>query len=169
MVKIRLTALLAALSLALFVPGANAGEGVAGGLGRAFTAGEIIGVHVKNPQGEMLGRITDLVMDEQGRVALVILSHGGFLHINEKETAIPLNALRYDQPDNRIILAISREKLAAAPAFKRDALDRERAENLYRYFGQRPYWSEGGEVFKGVDEPLQEEPMTEPFSIPIGP
>ncbi|HXZ38279.1 MAG TPA: PRC-barrel domain-containing protein, partial [Thermodesulfobacteriota bacterium] len=112
MVKIRLTALLAALSLALFVPGANAAEGVAGGLGRAFTAGEIIGVHVKNPQGEMLGRITDLVMDEQGRVALVILSHGGFLHINEKETAIPLNALRYDQPDNRIILDISREKLA---------------------------------------------------------
>ena len=169
MVKFQSTALVAALSLALFVAGANAGEGMAGGLGRAFTGDEIIGVHVKNSQGEILGRISDLVVDEQGRVALVILSHGGFLRINEKETAIPFSALRYDQVDNRLFLDISKERLAAAPPFKRSDLDQNRAEYVYRYFGQQPYWSEGGELFKGVDEPLEEEPMMEPFSPSMGP
>jgi sporulation protein YlmC with PRC-barrel domain len=142
---------------------------MAGGLGRGFTADEIIGVHVKNHQGEILGRISNLVLDEQGKVALVILSHGGFLRINEKETAIPFSALTYEPADNRLVLDISKEKLAAAPTFKKSELDQKRAEYLYRYFGQQPYWSEGGEIFKGVDEPLQEEPMMEPLSPPIGP
>ena len=169
MVKFQLLLLVAALSLTLFAAGANAGEQMAGGPGRAFTVDEMMGVHVKNPQGETLGRISDLVVDDQGRIALVILSHGGFLRINETDTAIPFTALKYDQAGNHLLLDISKEKLAAAPVFNRKDFDQKRAESLYRYFGQQPYWSDGGDPFKGVDEPLEEEPMMEPMSPPIGP
>ena len=164
MVKISLIALIAGLSLALATAGANAAEQMASGMGRAFGANEIILVSVKNLQGEELGRITDLVVDSEGKVALAVLSHGGFLRINEKKTAIPFSPLRYDQTSNRLTLDISKEKLAVAPVFKMsDLLDPKKAENLYRYFGQQPYWSEEGEVFRGIDEPLEEMPEAEPF------
>ncbi len=57
---------------------------MASGMGRAFGANEIIGVHVKNPRGDVLGRIIDLVVDSEGTIALAVLSHGGFLRIHEK-------------------------------------------------------------------------------------
>lgn len=104
----------------------------------------------------MLGRISDLIVDSQGRVDLIVLSHGGFLRIGEKETAVPFSALRYDQTDKRLILDISKEQLASAPAFKMTDLSaQKRAEDIYRYFGQQPYWSEGEELFKGIDETLE--------------
>lgn len=167
MVKISLIALIAALSLILATAGANAAEQMASGLRRAFGVNEISGVSVKNLRGEELGRITDLVVDSEGKVALIVLSHGGFLRFNEKRTAIPFSALRYDQTANRLLLDISKEKLALAPAFKMsDLLDPKRAENFYRYFGQQPYWSEEGETFKGVDEPLEEEQPPLPYIEP---
>ena len=82
MLKFSLTALIAVLSLILVSASANAAEQMASGMGRAFGANEILGVYVQNPQGEVLGRITNLVVDSEGRIALVILSHGGFLRIN---------------------------------------------------------------------------------------
>jgi len=163
MVKFSLTVLMAALSLALIMASANATEQMAGGMGRAFGANEIIGVYVKNQQGEELGKITDLVVDSEGRIALVILSHGGFWGIHEKETAIPFKSLRYDQAAKQVVLDISKEQLAAAPTFKMsDLSDQKRAENVYRYFGQQPYWSEGEALFKGANEPLEEVRTVQP-------
>ncbi len=163
MLKFSLTMLMAALSLALIAASANAAEQMAGGLGRAFGANEIIGVHVQNHGGERLGKITDLVVDTEGRIALVILSHGGFLGIHEKETAIPFRSLQYDQAAKQVILDITKEELAAAPTFKMsDLSDQKRAENVYRYFGQQPYWSEGEALFKGANEPLEEVQTVKP-------
>ena len=158
MVKFSLTVLMAALGMAFIVASANGAEQMAGGMGRAFGANEMIGVYVQNHHGERLGKITDLVVDTEGRIALVILSHGGFWGIYEKETAIPFKSLRYDQAAKQVVLDISKEELAAAPTFRMsDLSDRKRAENVYRYFGQQPYWSEGEYLFKGADEPLEEE------------
>ncbi len=43
------------------------------------------------------------------------------------------------------------------------------AEDFYRYFGQQPYWSEEGGLFKGINEPLEEVP-TESAPFPyVGP
>jgi sporulation protein YlmC with PRC-barrel domain len=163
MVKFSLTVLIVALSLAFIVASVNAAEQMAGGLGRAFGANEIIGIYVENHSGERLGKITDLVADSEGRIALVILSHGGFWGIHEKETAIPFGALRYDQAAKQVVLDISKEELAAAPTFKMsDLSDQKLAESVYRYFGQQPYWSEGEALFKGADEPLEEVRTVQP-------
>ena len=48
---------------------------------------------------------------------MIVLSHGGFLRIGEKETAVLFSALRYDQTDKRLLLDIGKEKLAGAPTF----------------------------------------------------
>ncbi len=161
--KSRLGVYIVVLGLALFVSSANAADQVASGMNRAFAVNEMIGVHIQNPQGDVLGRITDLVVDSEGRVALVVLSQGGFLQINEKETAIPFSVLKYDPIAKHLVVDISKERLKAAPAFKMGDLSAQKGvENIYGYFGQRPYWTEEGELFRGVNEPLEEVPQVAP-------
>ena len=156
MMKFTLAVLIGALGLALVVTNADSAEQMPSGMGRAFATNDILGVHVMSPQGEILGRISDLIVDSQGRVDLIVLSHGGFLRIGEKETAVPFSALRYDQTHKSLTLDISKDELAGAPTFKMtDLSDQKRAEDIYRYFGQQSYWSEGEDRFKGIDEPLE--------------
>jgi sporulation protein YlmC with PRC-barrel domain len=166
MAKLNMALLIVALGLALVVTNAYSEEQMGTNMGRAFAASEILGVHVRNPQGQILGRISDLIVDSQGSVDLVVLSHGGFLRIGEKETAVPFSALRYDRTDRRLILDVSREKLAAAPAFKKSELSDPRAEDIYRYFGLEPSWSEEEGLFRGLDEPLEAPAEMQP--LPYG-
>ncbi len=109
---------------------------------RPYEASEILGTHMMNRQGEDLGRISNLVLDTRGRVSFVILAHGGFLRIGEKLTPVPFGALSYDT-EKHLVLDITREKLESAPVFSRKTLgDLQWAKEVYRYFGQQPYWTE---------------------------
>lgn len=92
-------------------------------------------IEVKNFQGEKLGEIGDFVMDSQGRIPFVMLSHGG------KMIVIPYSALSIG--GNSFVLDASEEKLASAPAIgeKESSIDQAKAEEIYRYFGQNPYWT----------------------------
>jgi len=94
-------------------------------------------IEVKNLQGERLGEIGDFLMDSGGRIPFVILSHEG------KMITIPYRALAAE--GNFFVLDASEKKLAAAPAIdpKEDSIDQAKAEEIYRYFGQSPYWTAG--------------------------
>ncbi len=93
-------------------------------------------VEVKNLQGQRLGEIDDLVIDSQGRVPFVMLSHGG------KTVLMPYSALSIGR--NYFVLDASEEKLASAPAVgeKEESIDQAKAAEIYRYFGQAPYRTE---------------------------
>jgi PRC-barrel domain len=93
-------------------------------------------IEVKNLQGERLGEIGDLVIDSQGRIPFVMLSHGG------KTVLIPYSALSIER--NYFVLDANEEKLASAPAVgeKEESIDQAKAAEIYRYFGQAPYWTE---------------------------
>ncbi len=55
-----------------------------------WKASDIVGMNVKNTQGEDLGSIKDLVVDpSRARVTYAILSHGGWAGIGDKLFAIP--------------------------------------------------------------------------------
>lgn len=158
MAKINMIVLATIFSFGLLVANAYAAEQMDMGLGRPYGVSEMVGINVKNPQGDDLGRITDFVIDSQGQVAFAILSHGGFLRIGEKSVAIPFSALTYDRMGRHFVLDISKEKLASAPGFTlRDLYNEKWAGDDYRYFGLQPYWTEGGLVQPGIEAP--KEPM----------
>jgi hypothetical protein len=102
-----------------------------------------IGKDVKNPEGEDLGKIDEFVRDEGGEVSLAIISHGGFLGMGDKKVAVPYNALSFNEGEDHAILDVTEEQLANAPAIgeNEDPADREFAEEVHRYFGERPRWS----------------------------
>ncbi len=81
---------------------------------------------VYTPDGQGLGEIDDVLIDQSGRVVAVIIEVGGFLGIREKRIAVPMGALEFqkpaattDNPDNtRIILRLGKAELESAPAFR---------------------------------------------------
>ena len=100
---------------------------------------------VRNPQGEDLGTIKDVVIDtSEGCIAYAVLSFGGFMGLGDKLFAIPWEALRYNATDDTFVLDIPRERLENAPGFDKDnwptTAEREWLTGMYSHYGYTPYW-----------------------------
>jgi sporulation protein YlmC with PRC-barrel domain len=106
----------------------------------------LIGKDVKNPQGEKLGEVKNFVHDSSGEISLAVISHGGFMGIGKKDVAVPYSALTFNEGENHFVLNATKDQLAGAPAIMGDQnlSDRTFAEEVYRYFGERPYWTDEG-------------------------
>jgi len=104
---------------------------------------EILGATVKNPQGEDLGTITDVVTGPEGRVAFAVLSYW-ISDDTQERVAVPLGALSCEEQS--CVLKASKDTLESAPTFVSDddLAERKLAEGIYRYFGVPPYWTEEG-------------------------
>lgn len=87
--------------------------------GRQFVcAAEMRGTKVVNPQGEDLGKITDLVVDrERGSTPYAVVSFGGVLGMGRDSVAVPMRAISHDDRTGNCMLAASKEQLEKAPDF----------------------------------------------------
>ncbi len=87
-----------------------------------LTASSIIGDNIFNPAGETLGKIKDIMIDiTQARVAYVIIEFWGFLRINQKLFAVPLQALQVaKEHKNAFILDETKESLKSYPGFDKE-------------------------------------------------
>lgn len=106
-----------------------------------YDVNRLIGTQVKTSDGEGLGSINDFVFDQGGRVIFAVLDHDG------KFVAIPFSALSISgatPEEAKVVLNADKQKLDGAPEFDRTKAmtDRGWAANVYRYFGQQPYWTE---------------------------
>jgi PRC-barrel domain len=112
-----------------------------------------IGKEVKNMEGEDLGTVKEFVKDSDGRVSFAILSTGGFMGLGDKKVAIPYSALTFNTKEDHYTTSISKDQLANAPTFENEAelRDRSFADEVYRHFGQRPYWSEESKGAPGFE------------------
>jgi hypothetical protein len=57
-----------------------------------ISADGLINKSVKNAANEQVGNINDLLIDNSGKIAAVIVGVGGFLGIGQKDVALPLTA-----------------------------------------------------------------------------
>jgi len=124
---------------------------------RIVKLSDLLGKDVKNASGEEFGEIKDIVLDPRGgRVSYFVLSSGGLLTKN-KLFAIPWESLKVNRNENKAecVIAVPKEKFDKAPEFQ----DSEWAKmsdpvwvnQLYTYYGVRPYWSSTAEA--GSDRP----------------
>lgn len=117
----------------------------AGRLNGAAKASDVIGMEVKNYQGEKLGKVDDLAINvESGRIVQVIMSTGGFIGIGDTLHAVPPAALHHDVANKVIHLDADKEKLKAAPKFEiskwDECCDTNHVAEVYRYYGERAYF-----------------------------
>ena len=163
MKKVR-NAMVAALAFFFLAGTAFAAEEMANGWGKTFSLGQIIGMAMRTPQGQELARVDDIVVDSQGKAVFAVITHGGFMGMGGKQVAVPFGALNFDKTERHLVLDATPEKLDAAPAFRMSDISNEKwAEDVYRYFGQQPYWTTEGAMMEegmGVShERMKEEPM----------
>jgi sporulation protein YlmC with PRC-barrel domain len=91
---------------------------------QTFRASKLDGMNVRNMEGEVLGSVSDLVVDvKTGKVQYVAMSVGDFLGLGGKLLAVPFAEFKFDhgQDEQFFVLDMSKEKIAAAPGFDKDA------------------------------------------------
>ncbi|HEX6001209.1 MAG TPA: PRC-barrel domain-containing protein [Hyphomicrobiaceae bacterium] len=90
-------------------------------------ASQLIGTSVKNPAGETIGDINEVVIGKDGKVAAVVVGVGGFLGIGEHEVAVRLESLQLTHGTDQgttATLNATKEALKSAPEWKWSADDR---------------------------------------------
>jgi len=120
---------------------------------------KVIGADVENSQGKDLGDIEDVVVDSAGRIRYAVLGFGGFLGMGEKYFAVPWEALKPvagQKPADRekYILDMDQERLKNAPGFDKNnwpnMADRSWGEQIYAYYGVKPYWEQREASMQGA-------------------
>src|SRR3954468_5368418 len=89
----------------------------------AIRAKKVLGTNVKNPSGEKIGEIEDVVLDKQSNnILFAVVGFGGFLGMAEKYHPIPWSALDYDENEDSYVVTYTKDQLKAAPAGSIDEL-----------------------------------------------
>jgi putative membrane protein len=85
-----------------------------------WTAEALIGRTVENSNGDNLGEINNVIINEKGNVVAAVIGVGGFLGIGEKNVAVPFDALDFRTLDPAERRADTRDEKAEQ---KRDAAE----------------------------------------------
>jgi sporulation protein YlmC with PRC-barrel domain len=92
------------------------------GTSKEVYTSDLIGATVKNPEGESLGSIRELVLDPQdAKIKNAVVSMGGLLGIGSKTVAIPWNELTLQSDGRAVVIAMGKEELQNAPEWKKPA------------------------------------------------
>jgi sporulation protein YlmC with PRC-barrel domain len=79
-------------------------------------ASKVIGAAVVNDANETVGKVDDVILDDD-RTSYVVLSVGGFLGVGNKLVALPYEAIR--KTDDKLIMpGATKDALKALPEFK---------------------------------------------------
>jgi sporulation protein YlmC with PRC-barrel domain len=96
----------------------------------------LIGSKVVGADGQTIGKVDDLLLDRDQKLAGVVVSVGGFLGVGSKSVALPPDRVDISQAygDERVVkIQATKEELIAAPAFKtRETLKAEADEQAAR-------------------------------------
>lgn len=113
----------------------------------AYKVTGLIGTQVENPLGDVVGSIQDFVIDSNGHVEFVILSHDFYWEYVPRPSqtvVVPFSEMTVGPNKKISVLKFSAWRLDFAPIFEKSEISHRRwAESAYRYFGLQLYWTEG--------------------------
>jgi len=86
-----------------------------------WRASKLLGEEIYNAENQNIGEIEDLILDNSGRVASVLVGVGGFLGIGDKKVALAFDQLMLRRDDNGDLMVkskVSKQTLESAPEYK---------------------------------------------------
>lgn len=108
--------------------------------GELRSTAEIIGLSVAAKDGETIGRVEDLIVDELWAIRYLLLNIE-FQREDRKHLLSPLWIEDSDWAESKFFTSLSRENIQSAPIFKPEqTIKRDYEENLYHHYGVKPYW-----------------------------
>lgn len=105
---------------------------------------DIRGRKVKDKAGNEVGRVDDLLIDdEEHKVRFLRVEHGGILGFGETKSFIPVDAITRITADE-VFIDHSREHVASAPRYDPELVqDRRYYGSIYDHYGYAPFWGMG--------------------------
>jgi sporulation protein YlmC with PRC-barrel domain len=91
------------------------GTGAAVAPATAVAAEELLGRTIENADGDNVGEIRNVVIDQTGEVKYVIVGVGGFLGLGEKHVALAWDELTISGNGETVTAAVTKEQLEALP------------------------------------------------------
>src|SRR5262249_18495388 len=96
----------------------NTTTGTVVGSPTAVDAAKLIGRNVVNTNGDTVGEIDSVVIDQSGKVRYIIVGVGGFLGIGKKEAALAWDDLTITENGEKVTTTATKDQLAALPEYK---------------------------------------------------
>lgn len=79
-------------------------------------AQRVIGREVIGPSGEVVARIVNVLLDENGQPRAAVLDYGGFLGVGRRRVAVAWRTLRFSPESVR--LELTRDQMRAFPDYR---------------------------------------------------
>lgn len=135
----------------------------------SMSAEKMEGMKVVSQTGEEIGEIKSAKTDQQsGKIKFVTISKGGVLGMGEEETAVPFEALRLDEQNERATLTVNESKLDNAPQ-QANMSDDEFQRNLESHYGVAPAWEgESNQMETDPARSTDENPLETEGTEPTG-
>jgi sporulation protein YlmC with PRC-barrel domain len=88
----------------------------------ALTISTYYNEDVYDNQDNKIGTVSDILLDNEGRISAVIVGVGGFLGLGQKDVAVPFNALKVTEKNNDryLVMNTTKEALESAPGYVYD-------------------------------------------------
>ena len=87
-------------------------------VGKGYRVSKLIGADVTNDKNEHIGKIDDIVIDND-KAMFAVLQVGGFLGVGSHYVAVPYDSLRVSEDGKKIVLpGASKEELKKLAEFK---------------------------------------------------
>ena len=85
---------------------------------------DILGMNVVVPDGDKLGVVRELFVDQRlGAIRFAILETGGLFGAGGKFHPVPWRLLDFDSRGRTLVASFSKERLKSAPAYDREQLN----------------------------------------------
>jgi len=94
--------------------------GAASGAMAGHRASKIIGTAVVNDKDESIGKVEDIMLGQDNKATMAVISVGGFLGIGAKLVAVPFDQLQWAPNDKKSVTMpnASKAELQSMPAFE---------------------------------------------------
>lgn len=80
----------------------------------------VLGQQVFTPEGQAVGRLVDVLVDQDGAPRAGVIDFGGFMGLGNRRVSVAWSALRFDpaSKDRPIVTTLAPDQLRAAPEYK---------------------------------------------------
>jgi sporulation protein YlmC with PRC-barrel domain len=114
----------------------------------ADPAEDVRGRKVVDKDGETIGEVSDLIVDDrETHVRFLEVASGGLFGLGRQKSLIPVDAITRIS-DDAVYINQTRQRIAEAPPYDPDLIHEDVGDesyygHVYRQYGYPPYWGPG--------------------------